>query len=201
MNTATFCASLTTLDDGERWKKPHVAMVGRSNVGKSSLINHLTQQKSLARVSSEAGRTKTINLYEIDKRWFLVDLPGYGYAKTSKDERQNLADMIHNYLTGTEQLALVLVVTDALIGPTSLDEEMIETLESQGIPYVLIANKFDKLPKSKSALILKNLIEDFPHATIIPHSIESPKHRGEILERIEVAIRAAKNDSAVPLLS
>ena len=89
MNSAVFCASLTTLDDGERWKKPHVAMVGRSNVGKSSLINHLTQQKSLARVSSEAGRTKTINLYEIDKRWFLVDLPGYGYAKTSKDERQN----------------------------------------------------------------------------------------------------------------
>lgn len=200
MNSAVFCASLTTLDDGERWKKPHVAMVGRSNVGKSSLINHLTQQKSLARVSSEAGRTKTINLYEIDQRWFLVDLPGYGYAKTSKDERQNLADMIHNYLTGTEQLALVLVITDALIGPTSLDEEMIDTLESQSIPYVIIANKFDKLPKSKAALILKSLANDFSAATIIPHSIKSPKHRGEILEQIEVAIRSLKDNRTVSLL-
>jgi GTP-binding protein len=153
----------------------------------------LPNKKNLARISAEAGRTKTINLYEIDKRWFLVDLPGYGYAKTSKDERQNLADMIHNYLTGTEQLALVFVVTDALIGPTLLDEEMIETLESQAIPYVIIANKFDKLPKSKATLILKNLVDDFPGATVIPHSIESPKHRGDILEQIEVAIRASSN--------
>ncbi len=187
---AIFITSTTGLDDLPIYNKPQVAIVGRSNVGKSSLINHLTQQKNLARVSSEAGRTKTINLYEIDKRWFLVDLPGYGYAKTSKEQRAHLADMIHNYLSTTEQLKMVFVIIDAFVGATPLDEEMFDTLQNIGLPYTIIANKIDKLSKSNANLFLQKIANEYPDIKIIAHSILSAKHRGEILETMEVAIRS-----------
>ena len=172
--------------------KPQIALVGRSNVGKSSLINHLTQQKSLARVSSAPGRTQTMNVYEIDRRYFLVDLPGYGYAKTSKEKRAGFAEMIERYLTDTPQLALVLVVIDAFVGPTDLDHDMLELLHSLGRPVIIVVNKIDKLSKSESVLLMQKLSAEYVDAKFIPHSVETDKHRGEILESIDVAIRAAR---------
>lgn len=189
---AKFFTSTTRLEDLPTYDKPQVAMVGRSNVGKSSLINHLTGQKALARVSAAPGRTKTINLYEIDRRYFLVDLPGYGYAKTSKEKRADFATMISTYLENTPQLTLVLVVIDAYVGPTDLDQEMLQSLHSLGKRVIIIVNKIDKLSKGEAASLLQKLSSEYADATFIPHSVETDKHRGAILEAIEVALRKAK---------
>lgn len=190
MMPAKFFTSTTKLEDLPKYDKPHVAMVGRSNVGKSSLINHLTGQKALARVSAAPGRTKTINLYEIDRRYFLVDLPGYGYAKTSKEKRSDFAVMISGYLTSTPQLKVVLVVIDAYVGPTDLDQEMFQLLHTLGKRVIIIVNKIDKLSRSEATSLLKKLSSEYADMTFIPHSVETDKHRGAILEAIEVVIRA-----------
>lgn len=192
MMPAKFFTSTTKLEDLPKYDRPQVAMVGRSNVGKSSLINHLMQQKALARVSAAPGRTKTINLYEIDRRYFLVDLPGYGYAKASKDKRSAFATMIADYLTNTPQLQVVCVVIDAYVGPTELDHEMFQLLHSLGKRMIIIVNKIDKLSKGEAASLILKLSAEYADAQFIPHSIETDKHRGAILEAIEVALRATK---------
>ena len=158
--SATFIKCLTNIKDLPIGNKPHVAIVGRSNVGKSSLINHLVMQKGLARVGASPGRTQTINLFEIDKRYFLVDLPGYGFAKMSKNKRSGFIDMISHYLDRAPDLKLVLLIVDASIPPTDLDHEMLVFLQASGIPTVVVLNKIDKLSKNQ---LLK---EAFPSQTI-----------------------------------
>ena len=164
-------------------------MVGRSNVGKSSLINHLTGKKSLARVSAEPGRTQTINFYEIDKRFFLVDLPGYGYAKTSKKHRAGFAEMIHAYLEGTTALRLVLLIIDANIPPTELDNAMLRWLQSKQIPFFLVMNRMDKLNNTEKAKLNSVLEKKYPNVPRIAHSIQSEKTRTELWTAIEKAVR------------
>lgn len=189
MATATFVTSSVNPDDLTRYTKPHVALVGRSNVGKSSLINHLTGQRALARVSAAPGHTRTINLYDIHGRYFLVDLPGYGYARTSHDARAGFATMITRYLTETPQLALVCVVIDAVVGPTSDDHDMLELVQSTGIPFVVIVNKIDKLAPRDVDALMRTLTATFPHATFLPHSIKTATHRGVITDTIDRAVR------------
>lgn len=169
--------------------RPHIAMVGRSNVGKSSLINHLTGQKNLARVSSGAGRTQTINLYEIDKRFFLVDLPGYGYAKASKEQRALFGEMIRTYLEGTLQLKLVLVIIDARIPLTDLDAGVIEWLQDTNIPFVIVLNKVDEMNKSETEKVHAALEKRYPGVERIEHSVASGKQRDDLLKRIQLAIK------------
>lgn len=193
MQTATFVTSTTNPDDLVKLSRPQIAMVGRSNVGKSSLINHLTGQKALARVSSGPGRTKTINLYEIDRRFFLVDLPGYGYAKASHEKRAGFATMIERYLTDTPQLILVLVIIDAFVGPTEHDHDMLELLNSLGKRVIIIVNKIDKLKPPEVTKLMHTLSTSYTDATFIPHSVQTDKHRGQILEAIDLTIRAEKN--------
>lgn len=179
-----FLKSLTRLEDMPRSEKPQIAFVGRSNVGKSSLINHLCNQKNLARVSAEPGRTRTINIFDVDNKFFLVDLPGYGYAKASKDKRQEFLGMLNDYLGSTEQLKLVFLIIDARIGPTDLDREMLNYLKSNGTPFVLILNKADKLSKSESANLVHTLEAAYPNVELILHSNISGQGRNEILEAI-----------------
>lgn len=188
--TATFLKSATNPDEFPQSDKPQIAMVGRSNVGKSSLLNHLISQKGLARVSAEPGRTQTINFFNVDGRFFLVDLPGYGFAKTPKEKHEIFAGMIDDYLRQTPQLKMVLVIIDARRGLTDLDRDMLAYLDSGGIAVTVIVNKLDKLSKAESLILKRRLLAEEPGVSFIYHSNVTGKGRGEILEAIERAVRA-----------
>ena len=140
-----------------------VAFVGRSNVGKSALVNALANRKQLARVSNTPGRTQLINIFSVDgaggdvDEATLVDLPGYGYAKASKSIRRDWPEMIEGYLLDREDLAMVFVLVDGAIGPTPLDQQMLEWLRYNGIPHTVVATKCDKVKSSKRATRRKDL--------------------------------------------
>ena len=193
---AVFLKSATGLAEIPTSDKPQIAMVGRSNVGKSSLINDLVNQKNLARTSSEPGRTQMMNLFEVDKRYLLIDLPGYGFAKASKAKRAGFADMIQDYLWQATQLKLVLLIVDARVGLTELDRDMLAYLQSGRIPFIMIANKIDKLAHSESINIVRTLEATLPSVAIIPHSNITRLGCGEILETIERAIRVESTPSS-----
>ncbi|MFH1252763.1 MAG: ribosome biogenesis GTP-binding protein YihA/YsxC [Candidatus Uhrbacteria bacterium] len=186
---AVFLKCLTKVEDLPIGNKPHVAIIGRSNVGKSSLINHLTQQKGLAYVSSSPGRTQTINLFEIDKRYFLIDLPGYGFAKMPQNKRAGFIDMISHYFDQAPNLKLVLLIVDASIPTTDLDYQMLSFLQTSGIPTLVVLNKIDKLSKTQTTAAVKYFEENFPDNQCITHSTFTSKGRGEIWEAIERAVR------------
>jgi GTP-binding protein len=129
---------------------PEYAFIGRSNVGKSSLINMLTGQKGLAKTSSLPGKTQLINHFGINNEWYLVDLPGYGYAKVSKDARVKWGRMINYYLHKRENLACVFVLIDSRHSPQAVDLEFMESLGDGGIPFVMVFTKADKLSGSRA---------------------------------------------------
>ncbi|NLW16464.1 MAG: YihA family ribosome biogenesis GTP-binding protein [Firmicutes bacterium] len=127
---------------------PEIALVGRSNVGKSSLINALLNRRALARTSGQPGKTQTANFYLINEAFYLVDLPGYGYAKTSKVQRAQFSRLVGEYLETREELKLVLQVVDLRHPPTALDQAMFQYLQQLGRPQLVVANKLDKLKRS-----------------------------------------------------
>ena len=122
-----------------------VAVVGRSNVGKSSLINALANRNGLANTSKTPGRTQLLNCFELPDGTTMVDCPGYGYAKVSKVQRSSMAEMIEHYLLGREQLAMVMVLVDGEIGPTKLDQSILEWLREEAVPHTVVATKHDKV--------------------------------------------------------
>lgn len=128
---------------------PEFALAGRSNVGKSSFINKMIGRKSLARTSSKPGKTQTLNFYKIEEQLFFVDVPGYGYAKVSKSEREAWGKMIERYLTGREQLRAVVLIVDLRHPPSVDDCLMYDFLGHYDIPTIVIATKADKIPKGK----------------------------------------------------
>ena len=154
---------------------PQVAFSGRSNVGKSSLINALLNRKSLARVSSAPGKTITINFYDVDRKLYLVDLPGYGFAKRSPEDKKKWSALTDGYFTqnkNIDRLSLVLQLIDSRIGPTADDEMMLDFLRASELPYAVVATKTDKLnaterKKNLEALRAHPLIADVP---LIPFS-------------------------------
>ena len=184
---AKFVKSVTKTDDLPFDDKPHVAIVGRSNVGKSSLINHLTGQKALARVSSQPGRTQTVNLFEIDRSYYLVDLPGYGYARKSQKTRVDFAGMVRTYLRKTPQIRMVMLMIDARIGPTDLDVDMLRFLKTHRVPATMIVNKVDKLSSSETATLLRALSAEHPSVPLVTHSVDSSKDRKRVWEAISAA--------------
>ncbi len=135
--------------------RAEVTFVGRSNVGKSSLINALANRKNLAHVSNTPGRTRLLNMFEIDKSWptggaaSLMDLPGYGFAKAPAAMRQNWGRMIETYLLERENLEMVVVLVDGVVGPTALDIQMLDWLRSHEIPHTVVATKHDKVKSSQ----------------------------------------------------
>lgn len=129
--------------------KIEIALSGRSNVGKSSFINRLIQRKALARTSSKPGKTQTLNFYHINDLFYFVDVPGYGYAKVSKKEREKWGRMIEEYITTRENLALVLILVDFRHEPSTEDVQMREFLEYYNIPYRIVMTKADKIPRGK----------------------------------------------------
>jgi len=128
---------------------PEFALAGRSNVGKSSFINRMIGRKALARISSKPGKTQTLNFYKIEEQLFFVDVPGYGYAKVSKTEREAWGKMIERYLTGREELKAVVQIIDLRHPPTADDRMMYDFLKHYNIPCIVIATKADKIPKGK----------------------------------------------------
>ncbi|PGL73346.1 ribosome biogenesis GTP-binding protein YihA/YsxC [Bacillus sp. AFS055030] len=128
---------------------PEIALAGRSNVGKSSFINKMLNRKALARTSSKPGKTQTLNFFLINEQLFYVDVPGYGYAKVSKKEREAWGKMIETYITTREQLRAVILLVDLRHSPTEDDVMMYDFLKHYGIPVIIVATKADKIPKGK----------------------------------------------------
>jgi len=145
---AIFLQSNTDYEKCPKPDKPEYAFIGRSNVGKSSLINALVQKKNLAKTSQTPGKTQLINHFQIDKKWYLVDLPGYGYAKVSKTDREKFEKMIHEYLENRENLMYTFVLVDIRHEPQKLDMEFMNNLGEQGIPFCIVFTKADKLSQT-----------------------------------------------------
>jgi GTP-binding protein len=185
---AEFLTSLTDIQKLPHDGKPQIAIVGRSNVGKSSLINHLTARKNLARVSSKPGRTQTMNLFIVDNEYYLVDLPGYGYAKISKEKREGFLDMMSDYLSQTPQIKMVFMIIDASIPSTELDQNMFTFLKSVPLPTTIILNKIDKLTKFEMEQVMESVAGRYPGIPTIAHSALAGKGRDEIWKAIEAAI-------------
>ncbi len=151
---AVFVESNTDVEKCPDRNIPEYAFIGRSNVGKSSLINRLCDKKKLAKTSGRPGKTQLINHFLINDNWFLVDLPGYGYAKTSKSQRKQLSKIIDQYLRGREQLVLIFLLIDIRHDPQPNDLKFINELGENGVPFALVFTKADKL---KPDQIKKNL--------------------------------------------
>lgn len=167
---------------------PEIALVGRSNVGKSSLINCLVNRKNLARTSSTPGKTATINFYEIANRYRLVDLPGYGYAKVSKNEREMWGGMIENYLSRRENLVQVIQLVDARHKPSADDKMMFDWIKSYNYEPLVIATKLDKIKKSQQEANLSAIYDELnlnDDSVLIPFSAETREGREQVLELIE----------------
>jgi len=151
INSAEFVCSNTDFKKCPPPEKPEFAFIGRSNVGKSSLINMLVSKKGLAKTSGTPGKTQLINHFLINESWYLVDLPGYGYAKTSQSNRAKWEKMILDYLTGRENLVNIFVLIDARLEPQKIDIEFINSLGESELPFAIIFTKSDKLTKNELA--------------------------------------------------
>lgn len=149
---ASFVISASKPSEFPRENLPEIAVVGRSNVGKSSLINSLTGQDGLARTSRTPGRTRLVNWFEVDGKFHLVDLPGYGYAEVSRDMRESWRPLIESYLSDRKTLAGVLLLIDVRRGPQDEELDFVPWLEAKQIPIVVALTKCDKLPKNKRML-------------------------------------------------
>ena len=170
--------------------KPQIALSGRSNVGKSSLINTLVGRKSLARVSSSPGKTITINFYDVDKKLFLVDLPGYGYAKRSMDSKRSWSSLTEDYFIknpSSDALKLVIQLIDIRTGPTDDDILMINMMIDRDIPFVVVGTKTDKLSKTALAKRIEELEHEYFEGTgikILPFSSVSREGKDELWKEI-----------------
>lgn len=185
INLETVCGITSALPDNAL---PEIAFAGKSNVGKSSLINALMNRKSYARISATPGKTQTINFYNINERLYLVDLPGYGYAKVSEKEKKEWGALIERYLHGSRQLKAVFLLVDIRHDPSANDRIMYEWIVSQGYEPVIIATKLDKIKRSQKEKQLKAVKQGLGLASgtiMIPFSSVTKQGRDEIWELVE----------------
>lgn len=176
----TVCGITSKLPDT---KKPEIAFAGKSNVGKSSLINGLMNRKSLARTSAQPGKTQTINYYNINDCMYLVDLPGYGYAKISPKEKEKWGQMVENYLHVSKQLKAVFLLIDIRHEPSANDKQMYAWIAYQGYHPIIIATKLDKLKRSqvpKHIKMIKTGLNVRENTPILPYSALTKQGREEI---------------------
>ena len=185
VNLETVCGITSTIPENEY---NEVAFAGKSNVGKSSLINALMNRKSLARISSQPGKTQTINFYNVNDAMYLVDLPGYGYAKTSASEKEKWGKMIENYLHTSKKLQAVFLLIDIRHDPSANDKMMYDWMVYQGFTPIIIATKLDKIKRSQIQKNVKAIREGLkvkPGTVIIPFSSETKQGRDELWEVID----------------
>jgi len=157
-----FIKSVYNLIDLPKNNLPEIILCGRSNVGKSSFLNSLYNRKDLAKTSSTPGKTRSINYYLIDDKFYMVDLPGYGYAKTSIKEREFWSRLIGNFISKNKNICLAFHFIDSRHNPTELDIKLNEFLRDAEIPYIIILNKIDKLKQSELAKAKKEILQFFP---------------------------------------
>ena len=188
------CGITSKLPENDR---PEIAFAGKSNVGKSSLINALMNRKSLARTSSQPGKTQTINFYNVNDAMYLVDLPGYGYAKVSETEKQKWGQMIENYLHTSKQLKAVFLLIDIRHAPSANDKTMYEWILYQGYEPIIIATKLDKLKRSqvqKQVKILREGLGLKKESILIPFSAETKQGREEIWQIMDKLIESEEHE-------
>lgn len=181
----TVCGITSKLPDNQL---PEIAFAGKSNVGKSSLINALMNRKSYARTSATPGKTQTINFYNINEEMYLVDLPGYGYAKVSEQEKIKWGQLIERYLHGSKQLKAVFLLIDIRHAPSANDKMMYHWIVEMGFHPIIIATKLDKIKRSqiqKQIKIVKQGLDLVPGTMVIPFSAETKQGRDEIWELVE----------------
>ena len=167
---------------------PQIVLVGKSNVGKSSFINTMINRKSLARTSSEPGKTRQINFYNMDDKFYFVDLPGYGYSKMSKQEQDKVGSFIEQYLINSKNIALIIFLVDIRHSATENDKLMYDYIIRSGLPFIILANKADKIAPTKvidTAKSLQKEINPICDSIIFPFSSIDKKYSTDVWEEIE----------------
>ena len=167
---------------------PEIVLVGKSNVGKSSFVNTMLNRKKLARTSSEPGKTRQINFYNIDESFYFVDLPGYGYSKMSKKEQEQVGKFIEQYLFNRKEISLIIFLIDIRHSPTANDKLMYNYVISSGLPFIILANKADKIAITKvdnAVLELQKQINPIGDITTLPFSSERKIYKDEVWKIIE----------------
>lgn len=190
LETATFESAAALASQIPMCNKPEIVFSGRSNVGKSTLINTLLRRKSLARTSATPGKTATINFYKVDTIRF-VDLPGYGYAKVSQSEKRRWSDLIEGYFAQDRDFRLVIQLCDMRHPPSEDDVQMINFLADQGYPFIVVLTKADKLNKTKrmeQEKYFEELFQDLEGLVVLPYSAVSGEGRDELLSIIDEVI-------------
>ncbi len=188
MKNISFIKSVAKVNQLPKLILPEIVLAGRSNVGKSSFINNIFSRKSIAKTSSSPGKTRTINYYVVDEKFYVVDLPGFGYAKVSRTERELWQKLIGDYLKAGRLITTVFHLIDARHHPTELDLLLNEFLRSLDIPYTIILNKVDKLKQGEIANRKSEITEYFPEASfgdnLLLHSAIKGTGKKEIVNRL-----------------
>jgi GTP-binding protein len=181
-----FIKSVYNVREVPKFRLPEVILCGRSNVGKSSFINSLFNRKNLAKISSTPGKTRSINYYLIDEKLYFVDLPGYGYAKTSLKEREYWGKIISEYISVSGHISLAIHLIDSRHKPTELDVLLNSLLKQSKIPYLILLNKVDKLSQSETVKTGREIINYFPELVLgenlLLHSAVKKNGRKEVLQ-------------------
>jgi GTP-binding protein len=188
VTTAEFVKSAFQETDWPRDAKPEVAFLGRSNVGKSSLINSLLMVRGLARTSSTPGRTQSLNFFAIDDRFRFVDLPGFGYARVPQNIRASWGDMVTSYLANRRQLVLSIHIVDSRHEPTKQDLQLHEWLEHSNKPRLIVATKSDKLSNNELRKNLEHIRQVLADGSVMAYSAKTGRGRDELWRAIKTAI-------------
>jgi GTP-binding protein len=188
ISSARFVKSAKQANDFPKDRKPEIAFCGRSNSGKSSLLNALTNSQGLARTSSSPGRTQLINFFLVDGQTYYVDLPGYGYAKVPKGIRDTWGEMVEGYLRNREPLKLAIMLVDSRIPPTDSDQTMKGWLDHFGIPNLVVLTKSDKISRNELTKALKICAETLQTKEIIAFSAITDFGKEAVLKKIRDAI-------------
>jgi len=189
---AEFIISAVSERDFPREELPEIVFAGRSNVGKSSLINRLVEKRKLARTSSMPGRTQSINYYRIDNSCFFVDLPGFGYSKAGKSASAQWKKLIERYFQVRRTIALTVQLVDSRMRPTAMDLQLAEWLDALGTPRLVVAAKSDKLSNNQKVTQLKAISESLKNQNVVMSSAETGAGCREIWNRITAAAEAFK---------
>lgn len=186
--------SARNLEAAPEWDRPEFAFIGRSNVGKSSMINMLSNRDGLAKVSATPGKTQLLNFFIMNETWSLVDLPGYGFAKVAKSEKINFNESVGDYLEHRENLRHVFVLIDSRLPPQRIDLDFVNWLGDCGVPFSLVFTKADKQSAAKTAATTERFLAEMPaHLAGVPSVIHSSSKSGagrlEILRKIDQSLK------------